>query len=165
MDYELYTLEGKLLLDHARIHAGKRRLPALDFSQELILSYKKRGDSAVFYQLGKMLQKEGGKNTAGCFDKIWFYVDFNSARPIDAASFSLLFNCGFYLRFDGGEPVHYVPFATSQSQSKEYVYSFVRADVAVALMPRLDLDLPWKRMQETNRWITCRSFMPTAPFI
>lgn len=145
MDYELYTLEGKLLLDHARIHAGKRRMPALDFSQELILSYKKRGDSAVFYQLGKMLQNEGGKNTAGCFDKIWFYVDFNSARPIDAASFSLLFNRGFYLRFDGGEPVHYVPFATSQSQSKEYVYSFVRADVAAALMPRLDLDLPLEK--------------------
>lgn len=150
MHYELYTLDGKALLDHARIHMGKKALPALDFSEDIILSCNRREDSALFYQLGKVLEKEIAGDAADRFHKILFYVDFGSAKPIEEETLSSLFNNGFSLCFDGEKATQYVPFVTSQSQIKDFVYSFVRADVFAALMPRLDLDLPLEKGARTK---------------
>ena len=144
MHYQLYTLDGKALLEYARINIGAKVLPAINFSEEIILSYKKREDSALFYQLAHILKDEIAPSSSACFDKHYFYVDFSAAKPIDEEPFSKLFNDGFSLNF-GGKTVHYVPFITSQSQSKNFIYSFVREDIFGALLPRLDLDLPLEK--------------------
>ncbi|MBQ1186706.1 MAG: hypothetical protein IIX54_03355 [Clostridia bacterium] len=145
MNYELYTLNGKLLLEHIRINMNKAVCPALNFSEEIILSYKERNDSALFYQLKQVLTDEIKDFSKSCFERHYFYVDFANAKPIDEKPFSALFNNGFSVSFHDGYTARYVPFITSQSQSKNFIYSFIREDLFPLLMPRLDLDLDFEK--------------------
>ena len=48
MQYELYTLNGKALLDYVKTNYGKKKAPVINFCEDIILTQKEQEDSPLF---------------------------------------------------------------------------------------------------------------------
>ncbi len=146
MKREIYTLIGKALLDNIKVNFSKEEIPALNFSDEIVLSLKDHEDSALYYQLEQLLIKENANFSKNQLARVCFFVDFNSAFPLKNKKwFDMLFNDGFRLDFGDGQVLRYLPFLSSQSQSKKLIYAFIREDLFKPLRQRLDLDFDFEK--------------------
>lgn len=157
MKPEIYTLNGKVLLDKIRRNFQENIPVTVNFDDDIINSLETRKDSALYYQLQKLIKSEIITFSDKIFQKVLFFIDFKEAFPLkDRAYFDALFNNGFMLDFGDNEIKRFVPFLSSQSQSKKCIFAFIREDLFKPLQKRLDLDFPFEKN------IECKSlaFLP-----
>ena len=156
MNMELYTLNGKVLMDAIKFNSLNNNTPVINFNEDIILSYDECEDSALYYQLKQVLKDEIKSFKEDSFKKIYFFINFKDAFPLkDRAPFDALFENGVMLDFNG-ETKLFVPFLSSQSQSKKCIFAFIREDLFKPLRARLDLDLPFEKNIENKSF----AFLP-----
>ncbi|MBO7217608.1 MAG: hypothetical protein J6V50_02805, partial [Clostridia bacterium] len=140
MDYEIITLDGAKLLYAAAIQNSKT-VPTIYYAFDTTLKQEKYPRSALFDQLKEQLNIENDSHDI--FLKTWVYADFEApfhGEGVSPSRFEALFNNGFNLIYEDGETIHFVPFLNSASQSKRFVYGFIREELFSAMRKRLDLD-------------------------
>lgn len=139
MEYELLTLRGVEILSRM---SDDTAMPVIRLTPDTILSSAYYASSALLDQLKDELHLNG--NAPDLFRKLWLYVNFESTAALaDHRRFDRLFTKGFAVDFaDGEKPVCFVPFLNSSSQSKRFIYGFIRRDLFAPMRERLDLGLP-----------------------
>ncbi len=144
--YELLTIKGEVLLDYV-INTPVGKVPEIPVYNDTIIPIEYYGSSALLDQLKEQLtsQSEDLALDEEVLKKVWIYVDFEGAFPLKEglrSSFDKIFDSGFKLQFsDEKRPIWFVPLLNSSSQSRNFVYGFVRKDMYSDMHKRFDLDL------------------------
>jgi len=149
--YELLTVDGDVLLSEF-LFTPASDVPTLTADADVIIRLHSYPESALLNQICEQLQAPAHQEDL-LKDK-WIYVDFESAFPLSderRGAFDRLFREGFRLQFpNADEAVRFVPLLASASQSKEYIYGFIRDDLFDGLRARLDLGFSFEEQFGTN---------------
>lgn len=169
MGYDLMMLDGDQLLKRMD-SSDSTRIVCCD--EEMILSTNEYPESALLHQLKEQLSKDNPAFVPdrSSFEHILLYIDFSAAFPMeDKTPFDRLFLNGVAMYFPDVTvlPHRYVPFISSQSQSKKHIYVFIREDLFSAMKERLDLGMSLeegarKKLQTLTKMYAYRALYTSA---